>query len=406
MRTAIVTVLCVGFLMNGVARAQVKKGEYAKDIEAKQWANVDEAISLHELRGMVVVLFFWVSWHEGGEYIAPLMNIINARIGKTRGVYTIGLTDAERSRVKDMIEKEKIVFPIGFESKSYEEYGITMFPYVVIVDANGKIYWGGRPGEKDGETLVREILGCLAETPPTKTHPEEALKAKAYLSEAREALREDKYQQAFQKAKDAFGHALTGDALKTLCQDMLDLVDALGRDKLAQADRALDENRFEDSVSLLREIIREFKGTDGAKSAKNKLNLLKKKNPKVKELIEKEESLGAAENLLAAAIDSIRDSEFGEAYEKLEQIVNEYGSTKTTEKAQTLLERMRKNEAVMLYVGDHLAAPECNSWLSRGRAFKRIGQFNRSREMFQMVIDKYPDTIHADEAAKELADLP
>ncbi len=91
MRLAVIAALCVSVLFAGVAQAQVKKGDYAKDIEAKEWANTDEPISLHELRGMTVVVFFWVSWHPGGEYIAPLMNILNSKIGKSRGVYVLGL---------------------------------------------------------------------------------------------------------------------------------------------------------------------------------------------------------------------------------------------------------------------------------------------------------------------------
>ena len=406
MRTMVVTVLCVGLLAGGVARGDVKKGEFAKDIEAKEWMNTDEPISLHELRGMVVVLFFWVSWHPGGEYVAPLMSFVNARGGKQRGIFVIGLTDAERSRVKDMLEKEKVIFPIGLQSKSYEEYGITNFPCVVIVDANGKIFWSGWPQEKGGDTLIREILSCVAETPPTKTHPEEALKAQAYLGEARAALREEKYHQAVQKAHDAFEHALTGDPLKTLCQDMLDLIDALGRDELAQADGAVDENRFEDAVSLLRGITREFKGTDAAKSAKTKLKLLQKKRPEVANIIKGEEDANTAETLLAAAIEEIRNSEFGEAYEKLEQIVNDYGTTKTAEKAQTVLDRMKKNEGVMAYVKDHQAAGDCNSWLSQARAYRRVGQVNKAKDLYRMVLEKYPDTIYAEDAARELAELP
>ena len=78
-------------------RADLKVGTYAPDIEAKDWMNTDgQPVSLAECRGMVVVLFFWVSWHPGGEYIMPLMTLVNAsRYGQSAGVFVIGVTDAE-----------------------------------------------------------------------------------------------------------------------------------------------------------------------------------------------------------------------------------------------------------------------------------------------------------------------
>ncbi len=185
-----------------------------------------------------------------------------------------------------------------------------------------------------------------------------------------------------------------------------DLIDALGRDKLAQADRAVDESRFEDAVSLLNETIREFKGTDAAKSARNKLNILKKKKTQVVDLLRAQEDVNTAETMLASALEDIRDGDFGEGYDKLEQIVNDFGSTKTAEKAQTVLERMRKNEGVMAYVKDHKAMPDCNSWLSQARAYRRVGQSNKAKELYRRILEKYPDTVYADDAARELAELP
>ncbi len=411
MRLAVIAALCVSVLFAGVAQAQVKKGDYAKDIEAKEWANTDEPISLHELRGMTVVVFFWVSWHPGGEYIAPLMNILNSKIGKSRGVYVLGLTDAERSRGKIMIEKEKVIFPIGFESKTYEEYGISTFPYVVMIDANGKVYWTGWPGEKGGNALVEEIFKCNLENPPTKTHPEEA--AKAYLQDAREALREDKFQAAFRAADDAIDRALTGDPLKTLCQDMLDLIEALGRDKLAQADRAMEEGRFDDAVALADETESEFKGMEVSRIVRKRTKLWEKKYPEFKQKRLESQNVNTAETMLQDAIDRLNAPDppeayekYGQAYEKLEQIVEKFGSAPTAAKAQTVLDRMKKNDGVMGYVRDYKASRECKSLLTQARAYRSQGSIEKSKALFKLVLEKFPDTIWAEEAAGELAEMP
>ena len=89
MRTAIVAMLCVGFAFGNVARADLDKGDYAPDLEAKEWMNTDEPISIIELRGMVVIVFFWVSWNPDGEYVMPLMSFLNSRFGRSRGVFLL-----------------------------------------------------------------------------------------------------------------------------------------------------------------------------------------------------------------------------------------------------------------------------------------------------------------------------
>jgi len=409
MTRAVIAALSVLLGLSIAARADLKPGTYAPDIEAKDWANTDgEPISLAECRGMVVVLFFWVSWHEGGEAIMPLMTLVNAsRYGRQAGVFLIGLTDADRKRVEDMLKKEKVFFPIGMEAKrTFEDYDIKSYPRVVIIDANGKVAWSGWPGAKGGAELIEQIGKVVAETPPTRTHPEEAAKAEAYLEQARQALREDRYRDAFRAASSALEHALRGDRLRTRCQDMLDLIEVLGREKLARADRCLSTKDFEEAVTLLVEVRRDFQGGDVASSARKKLRTLEKKYPEVAQILQQQEDIGAAETMLAAAMEEIRAGRFGPGYEKLEEIISEYGSTETAAKAQTLLERMRKNEGVMGYVRDHKAARPCRTLMSQAEAYQRTGRIAKAREFYREIMDKYPDTIYADEAARRLAQLP
>ncbi len=410
MRAALLGIVCLCAAAASVAWADPKVGSYAPDVEAKEWLNTDggQPISLAECRGMVVVLCCWVTWHPGGERVMPLMaEIHNSAYGKQMGVFLIGITDAERKRVEEMLQKEKVFFPIGTEAKkTFEDYKLTSFPRAIIIDPNGKVAWAGWAGEKGGKSLLDEIRKVVDETPPTRTHPEEAAKVQAYLKQARQALREDRYQDAFRAASSAFEHALRGDELKSRCQDVLDLVAALGRDKLAQAQQAADERDFEDAVTLLLELRREFRGTDVARAGKKRLEALQKKEHDVAELIRRQENVGQAEAMLAGALDLVRDRQFGKACDKLEQIVEEYGGTETATKAQTVLDRMQKNEGIMGYVRDHQASRACRMLLSQGDAYERTRQTSRARELYREIIEKYPDTTYAEEAAQRLARLP
>ena len=360
---------------------------------------------------MVVVLFFWVSWHEGGEYIMPLMTLVNAsRYGQSSGVYLIGLTDAERKRVAEMLKKEKVFFPIGLEAKkALEDFDITTYPRVVIIDPNGKVAWSGFPSEaaeQGAPKLIEEIGKAVEATPPTRTHPELAAKAQAHLNQARKALRADRYREANTAARKAFDEALPGDALKARCQDMLDLLEALGRDKYAQAERAIDEKKSEDAVSLLLEVRRQFRGLDVALAARKQLDLLKKKYSEVAQALKQQEDVGQAETTLAAAMEQIRARKFGPAYDKLEEIVNEFASTDTATKAQTVLDRMKKNQDIMAYVHDHKASRDCERLLAQARTYEQTGQANKARALYREILDTYSDTTYADEAARRLTQLP
>ena len=227
-----------------------------------------------------------------------------------------------------------------------------------------------------------------------------------YLKQARQALREDRYQDAFRSADNAFEHALRGDELKSRCQDVLDLIEAIARDKLAQAQRAADERSFEDAVTTWLEVQREFRGMDVARAGRKRLEALQKKEPDVAELIRRQSSIGLAETILASALELIQDREFGRAYEKLEQIVEEYGGTETATKAQTVMDRMQNNEGIMGYVRDHKASRTCRTMLSQADAYERTGRTGRARELYREVMDKYSDTTYAEEAAQRLARLP
>lgn len=407
MRAIVVAVLCVLYAFGHVAHAELSKGTYAPDVEAREWLNTSEPVSLKEVRGMVVLLFFWVSWHEGGEYVMPLMNLINSKVLRTNGIYIMGLTDSDRARVEDMLKKQKVFFPIALESKSYEDYEITAFPKVVVIDPNGKVAWTGWPGA-GGSELIKAIEEVFNETPPTKTHPEDAVVVRQKLDTARDALRTGELQAAHDAAREADSLAASGDALKTQCDDMLELIEALGRDQLARAQQLVDEKHYEEAINLLCRIRQEFKGMTAGRFARRKLETLEKKYDQVKRILEARGAHNEAERLLARAIAELQEKPrlIGPAYDKLEELAQDYPDTGAATKAQTLLERLRQNEGVMAYVRDHKAARECDMLLAQCRAFEFTGRPDKAKELYRRIMREFPETIYAEQAAERLGQLP
>lgn len=399
--------LILGSLCMGMVRAQLKEGTYAPDIEAKEWLNADDPISLKELRGMCVVLFFWVSFHQGGQYHMELLNLIESSpgLGRARGIFILGVTDAAAEKVKPVLEKEKAFFPVACKCEAAKDYGAKVFPWSVVIDASGKIVWSGFPGENEGEDLVKAIQTAIAKVPPSKTHPLEAARVKALLEEAKTDLRQDEFRKAYKAARDASERAVSGDSLRSLCQDVMDLIEALGREKLIAGERAADDKQYDEAVSLLREVMREWYGMDISRTAKQKLDALSKQHEEVKKILEQQKTAAADRGELAKAMELLRGKHFGEAYDLLKDI-SDSADPDISKNAQTLMERMQKNEAVMAWVRDHEASRECGSLLSRARTFLLNRQINKAKALFHEVIDKYPLTSYADEAADELSKLP
>jgi signal transduction histidine kinase len=372
--------------------------------------NTEEPVSLSELRGMTVMLFFWVSWQPGVEQVLPFMNLFNSRLGRSQGVYMMGVTDSDRFRVEEALKGSLVQYPVALESDSYKEYGISQFPRVVIIDRDGKVAYSGWPSGGLNE-LQNVAIELLAEKPPIRTHPEDAKVVRERLETAYAALREGDVRAAFQAGILAERKALTGDELKTECREVLDLVEALGRDVYEQAEQAVDERDWERAVDLYQRVVREYKDLDVSNLARRRIESLKGRYDEFAAVMEDNRDAQRAENVLGEALDLLRIEgrgmkEIGEAYEKLEQIVSDFEGTAAADKARTVMNRMQENLGVMNYVTDYKASGECELWLSQARSLVKMRRVGKARELYRTIIDTYPNTIWADIAAQELRGLP
>jgi peroxiredoxin len=405
MRWLALGIVLLGVWRGSLARADIEPGKYAPDIEAKDWLNSEGPVSLKDMRGLVVVLYFWVSFHEAGEVFIESVNILhNHRVlGRNRGVMVIGVTDADRKRIEPVITREKATFPVALESESYKEFGIESFPRVVVIDPQGKVVQSGSPG--DANQLVRRILDLLESNPPSRTRPQEARVVQRRLAEARTALREQDYLRAYRAARTAIDNAVTGDPLKTEVLDLFDLLDLMGRQRLGQAEAAIDEERFAPALEHLRWVIRNLSGSDVARDAKRRLSAIKKKHPQINELLKGEEANSRAAKLLGQARDALLGERFGEAYDRLQQILSDFRDSEAAPLATSILERMRAHPVVEAELRDHIARRDCERWLADARNYLNSGRRKEAEELLMRVVKTYPDTRYETTAKEMLASL-
>lgn len=408
MKAVIVAVGCAVISCAVSARADLAVGATAPEIAAKEWLNVDEEMKLSDARGLVVILFFWVPFHEGGQRTLELINSIesNSRLGRVRGVMVIGLTEGDAKRTEPVLRKEKTFFPVGVESQSGKDYRISSFPRAVIIDPDGKVAWTGWPAKDGGNELAAAIVATLVRTPPTRTHPLELVRVNERLESARTALRKGRFREAFEAARDALEHAVAGDPISSKCADMIDLIEALGRDELAGVDDLIEGDNFDDAVRALRDVARQFRGLEVSKTARSRLAVYAQEYAQIAGRITSQESSDEARTLLIAAQDAFRARRFGEACELLEQVVGEHAGTDEADRAQRIMARMETNPKVMGYVRNHKASRECTTWLATARSFVRVRRTPEAKKLFRKIIQTYPNTSFAEEAAEELSKLP
>lgn len=396
----------VGLCGGQAAQAALKEGTPAPDIEAKGWLNADEPVSLSELRGLTVVLYFWVSFHDTGERVLPYMTTVdgNDDFGRRAGVFVMGVTEADARRTEEQIRKAKAFYPVAVESKSYRDYEITQFPQAVIIDPNGKVAWTGWPGDVD--QMLKVVQDVMEKTPPTRTHPREAARATELIDQTRKYIADDKLREAYATAWKANEHALSGDPLKARCQDYLDLLESLGREMLSQGERELIANNFSAAVAQFRKCAEEFRGLESARRARMRLASLAKERPEVKSILDEQAKEADALKKIALARDQVESQNFYEAYLLCEEALNAAPKSEAAEYAQTLISRMQKHAVVSKAILDGKATKECEPLLLEAKADVRQKRYAKAKPKLERIVREHPDTSFADEARRLLIEIP
>ncbi len=383
------------------------EGDYAPDIEASEWLNVEgEPPSLVELRGMVIVLFHFVSFNDAADIVFPFLNLVDNHFafGKNAGVMVIGVTSAERKLVQSELTRNKVRFPVAVGSKLAEEYGRKDETFFVIIDAEGKIAFIGLPGSAN--QLADKLVETLNETPPTRTHPAEARVAMQKIEEARRELAGGHYRRAFLAARDAFERALFGDALKDEAFALIDILEMLGYDRLSRVRPLLEQKKYLEAGRVLRRVARQFRGLDAGKDARKWFERLSKENEDFKKVAGTLEDDVKAARMLTDAVKLIRNRRFGAAYDLLEKILNEYAESEAAEYARGIAERMKAHPEVWAKVREHQLGPDCRTWLAQARTYLRSGRVAEARDLLNRILDRCSGLTYADEAKELLISLP
>lgn len=419
MRSTAFFLACVGILLGGIASAtaqpnnnkKLKEGEdFAPDFQADDWvfpsAAESEVPSLKELRGTVVVVFFWVSRHEGGKFILPYMNLLDASdtFGRKGGIVMIGLTDADRKRTDEMVKENKITFPVGTSSKSAQEWEIDGEFGLAIVDTEGKLAYRGSGVDLQG--MQSKLAEIISKGPPTRAHPIEARLARQDIAEARTLIGGGKFKDAYFLAGRAADRSVFGDPITSDALELTDLIERMAQERVAQVQPLLDKKNFKEAANVLRHVVRDFRGSATQREARKWMADLEKENDEFKKAMSSFQGEGTAAKLVYDAREELRAKRIGEAYRKLSRTVTDYPDTEAADVAREMIDRMKKNENMWGFVLDDQAAGEAPRLLAQARNLIKERKYAEAKKILERVRKDFSGTVYDDEARDELIKMP
>jgi thiol-disulfide isomerase/thioredoxin len=134
-----------------------KIGETAPEISAKDWINLKKPVTLADLRGKVVVVEFWATWCGPCIECIPHLNELQRKYSG-KNFQLLSFVAEGHQTMDPFLAKRKVEYPIGLESGSLDNYGITGIPHAFVVDANGKIVWHGNSASPELQEAVEKEI--------------------------------------------------------------------------------------------------------------------------------------------------------------------------------------------------------------------------------------------------------
>jgi DNA-binding beta-propeller fold protein YncE len=195
------TLLVIGGLFAGLQRSNIvpvsaqtaatPETQYQGKITAPEfpfgaeWINVDEPLSITQLRGKVVLLDFWTYGCINCIHIIPDLKRLEAEFPDTFvviGVHSAKfVNESKGANIREIVQRYEVTHPVVNDDdfQIWTQYGINAWPTTVLIDPAGKIL-GSYAGEGVYEVMqpvisamVRQFdaRGAIVRT-PIKTNPE------------------------------------------------------------------------------------------------------------------------------------------------------------------------------------------------------------------------------------------
>jgi thiol-disulfide isomerase/thioredoxin len=133
-------------------------GETAPEISAKEWINLKTPPTLGSLRGKVVLVEFWATWCGPCVECIPHLNELQRKYAGGN-FQLLSFVEEGHQTMDKFLTRKNVEYPIGLESDSLQDYGISSIPHAFVIDRTGKIIWHGHSASPDLDKVIATALG-------------------------------------------------------------------------------------------------------------------------------------------------------------------------------------------------------------------------------------------------------
>lgn len=280
------------------------------------------------------------------------------------------------------------------EPKVVGKYGINGYPAVYFLSSNEKVIEqiGGYIPAKQFLPVMEQVM---KEAGPTVS-PATAGRAKQLLSALEAAWEREDYAAAAKKAREILDLPQEAPE-KADAQQRMDEIEEKAKSRMESAQSLEKESKFQEAAEAYRKVMKEFAGAKASVDAEKAVAKLNRRP----EVLRKQQE-GEAKKIWAEAQKLEDDKKYASAIKLYQKIVSDYPELSLAGDALKRKKALEGDPAVQAALNSQKGEKECRSWLSMARSWVRNGNPAKAREVFQKIIDNYPDSSFAEEARKEL----
>jgi len=132
-------------------------GQAAPELSAKEWINLKSPGTLGDLRGKVVLVEFWATWCGPCIRAIPHLNALQREYAGKK-FQLLSFVEEGHKTMDRFLAKHRVEYPIGLESSSLEDYGVSGIPHAFVIDQYGKVVWQGHSESPEMEPAISNAL--------------------------------------------------------------------------------------------------------------------------------------------------------------------------------------------------------------------------------------------------------